>query len=87
MALRLSNWIEVAEAIGQFHPETAAEVMDYLEQVVLKERERGEPDPLTGRSVRFEVRSNLLILTDIDPATRTVDVLSVEFLITPASLA
>ncbi len=40
-----------------------------------------------GRSVRFEVRSGLLLFCDIDSATKTVEVLSLELLVSKSSLA
>lgn len=61
--------------------------MGFVEQLVLPRRDVGEPDPVFGRSVKFEVRPNLLLLCDVDEATATVETLSVELLISQTSLS
>ncbi|MFV0525058.1 MAG: hypothetical protein ACK5RL_11215 [Acidimicrobiales bacterium] len=81
------NWIEVAELELQLAEPVASEVDAFLHDHVLTGQAAGEADWLVGRSVRFQIRDDLLLLCDIHPEARTVDVVSIELVANPTSLA
>ena len=84
---QLLNWIEALEAITQLEDLVQQEVLALIQNKILPGKLSGEADPLLGRSVRFEVRPGLLLLFDVDRVASTVDMLSIEFLISKTSLA
>lgn len=81
------NWIETLDALNQLDGPVRDEVMVFIEQLVLPQRDGGEPDPVFGRSVKFDVRPNVLLFCDVDKATATIETLSLELLISQTSLA
>jgi hypothetical protein len=85
--LRFLNWIETLDALTQLDVPVREEVMAYIQDLVLPAKAEGDVDPVFGRSVQFEVRSGLLLFCDVDSATNTVEVLSLELLVSKSSLA
>jgi hypothetical protein len=85
--LRFINWIETLDALTQLDVPVREEVLAFIEDLVLPSKVAGDGDPVFGRSVRFEVREGLLLFCDIDSVTRTVEVLSLELLVSKSSLA
>jgi hypothetical protein len=84
---RFINWIETLDALTQLDVPVRDEVMAFIEELVLPAKVQGDADPVFGRSVRFEVRPGLLLFCDVDPATSTVELLSLEVLVSKSSLA
>jgi hypothetical protein len=62
-------------------------VLAFIEDFVLPAKVQGEADPVFGRSVQFEVRPGLLLFCDVDRATSTIELLSLEVLVSKSSLA
>ena len=85
--LRFINWIETLDALTQLDVPVREEVLAFIEDLVLPSKVAGDVDPVFGRSVRFEVRAGLLLFCDIDSVTRSVEVLSLELLVSKSSLA
>lgn len=85
--LRFLNWIETLDALTQLDVPVREEVMAYIQDLVLPAKAEGDADPVFGRSVQFEVRPGLLLFCDVDSATNTVEVLSLELLVSKTSLA
>ncbi len=85
--LRLINWIETLDAITQLDRSVQSEVMGFIEELVIPQRQAGSVDPVFGRSVQFEIRPNLLLFCDVDRVVSTVEVLSLELLVSKAPLA
>lgn len=84
---QLLNWIEALEALNQLAPDTRDEVSVFLGTKILAGSTAGDVDPLTGRSVLYEVRQGLLLHCDVDQVARTVDLLSIEMLVSKTNLA
>ncbi|MDY7106751.1 MAG: hypothetical protein S0880_36705 [Actinomycetota bacterium] len=82
---RLTNSVETLETLGQLNDSVFTEVSEYLVSAVLSGAVGGEPAEMFDRSVRFEPRNGLLLFCDVDPATRTVEMLSVELIVAAAS--
>ncbi len=85
--LRFINWIETVDALTQLDVPVREEVLAFIEDLVLPSKAEGDVDPAFGRSVQFEVRPGLLLFCDIDSVTKTVEVLSLEVLVSKSSLA
>ena len=83
------NYLEVLEACGAFTLELADDLLAFLRDEVLVDPWSGDPerDDFTEWSARRAVRDGILMLYEVDEATRTVEVLSVEVVVRPANLS
>ncbi len=85
--LRFLNWIEWIDALSQLDVLVREETTAFVTDLVLPGVVQGDPDPVFGRSVQFEVRAGLHLFCDVDQATNSIEILSIELLVSKTSLA
>ena len=84
----LTNGEELFVAGSYFRSDLQVRLYEWLSDVVTADPwALGEPDDYSNRSARLQWLDDVLVVLDLDDVARTVDVLSIEVVVPPPSVA
>ncbi len=84
----LTNGEELFIAGSYFRSDLQVLLYQWLSDVVVSDPwALGEPDDFSDRSARLEWLDDVLVVLELDDVARTVDVLSIEVVVPPPTLA